>query len=135
MVEKNLNSLEKDAQDLLAWLSKMYEIPAYKKKLVVVNDFDMTEIDGHTYNAIKAKDVCEFIEFEPRYQKLKKAGYSWINLHCGGILDDSLVFTIELPRESVNVPYGYTSINFSGPFQNHKTKKIEWDFTKNYRLM
>ena len=56
--------------------------------------------------------------FAPRFETLLLAGYSWVNLSAYGIFENDLVVGIELPRESVGVPAGLTSVNYSGPSLN-----------------
>lgn len=55
------------------------------------------------------------VEFSPRFEALLLKGYSWVNLSAYGLFENDLIVGLELPRESVGVPAGLTSVNYSGP--------------------
>ena len=73
--------------------------------------------------------------FEPRFEALFQAGYSWINLSALSVLDGALLVSVELPRDTSSVPHGLTSVNLSGPPLDSKTGARVWDASVRTRLV
>lgn len=135
-MEKNTNSLVKDIQILLESLkTHKVLVPAFKNIKITINQGKTTHSDGCCYQLVKKNEIYDILSFEKQYKDLKSKGYSWINLHCAGILDGDLLFTLELPYESSKVPFGFTSINFSGPALDPNTNEPNWDVHKTFKFV
>jgi hypothetical protein len=134
-MKENKNTLAEDINELMEWLGKDYPIPDHKECKVFINKCNMIKENGKYYVTIDPDDIKEIELFEDQYQELKKRGYSWINLNCAGILDNNLLFSIELPRDTKGVPYGFTPINKSGPPFDIKNNKLNWEFKTNFKIL
>lgn len=130
-----IKSLNKETDLLLEWLSNSIEIPAIGNKLVVVDCFERRTIDNFEYSIIHSDKIYPVKDFEKAFDDLLHKGYGWINLHCAGIYQKNIIFTLELPHTSSSIPYGKTSINYSGPGMNPFNKKPEWNFEFFYKII
>lgn len=135
-MEKNTNSLAEDIQTLLTFILDRYKkIPPYKDLRVTINNCGTIYEGEYCYQLLDMNEIYKIKEFEEIYIELKKKGYSWINLNCAGILEGDLLLTLELPNDTSNVPFGYTSINLSGPILNPETNKPYWDANKTFKVV
>jgi hypothetical protein len=54
-------------------------------------------------------------QYQERFSRLARAGYSWINIETLGILNSALVTTIVVPRDVLGIPQ--TQVMLSGPMR------------------
>jgi len=118
-------------KDLIGYLKRDSNILPWSEIVI----FE-TESDGVQYQPKDDGIYAWFIspssfftpdEYLERFDDLLHEGYSWINMSGYGVLNSTLIIAIELPREIVGVPYGKTSINFSGPRIDINTGKYVWN--------
>ena len=64
---------------------------------------------------VRRKDLRTPSEYEARFDELLCFGFPWINLWACGVLGDSLIVAVELPRTRPEQPCPVTSVNHSGP--------------------
>jgi hypothetical protein len=73
--------------------------------------------------------------FEPRFEELLSAGYGWINLSALGVMEDTLLVCVELPRDTTGVPRGRTQVVLSGPPIDVRTRALVWDASTRMQLV
>ena len=61
-------------------------------------------------------------EYDARFDELLSLGYPWINLWACGVLGDSLIVAVELPRVRPEQPCPVTSVNHSGPTERARAR-------------
>jgi len=130
-----VNRLTQEIHLLLEWLSKSFNIPSFDNIFVAIDNFETEVIDNFAYSVIHRDKIYSVKDFEEEFSDLLHKGYGWINLHCAGLYNGSIIFTLELPDKSSGVPFGGTSINYSGPAINPFNKKPEWDFEYFYKVV
>ena len=132
-MNKSVSEVQKDIEKLPCWLSNDYVLPKYKNLVIAVDDGLILESNSDLRIPIKKGELYAVEEYSDDYSIRKNSGYSWINLHCAGMYDDSLVIVIEYPIKSEGVKD--TSINMSGPNNLNTVSSIEWNFEKSYKLV
>ncbi len=71
------------------------------------------------------QDIFTFETYESRFNELLNQGYSWINMHFAGILNNNLLIVIEIPNYENTIKF--TSINLSGPSKKVTEKDYSLD--------
>jgi hypothetical protein len=98
-------------------------VPNWKAVLII----EAADITYGIIDKIPRKALRTVASYEPKFEAMLGAGYSWINLSAIAVVSDELIVSIELPREAVGVPVGRTSVNHSGPRLNPTTGAPEWN--------
>ena len=131
-----VNRLDVEVENILKWLRKENNIPMYEKILFLLSiDYKNSKINNNFIKTIiKNEEFYALEKFYIIFDNLLNSGYPWINLHCAGIYNSSLIFSIELPSYTSKIPANKVIINFSGPALNPKTLKPEWDFNYFYEV-
>ena len=68
--------------------------------------------------------TCARREYEARFEELLAIGFPWINFWACGVMDESLIVAVELPRVKSERPCPTTSINLAGPTDGARAR--EW---------
>lgn len=131
---EHVNSeLQNDIEALISWLSETLSIPEYQGIKVAIDLGEGVEDSGDSRVQIKKENILSIGDYADEYSRLKKSGFSWINLHCAGILGDDLIVVIEYPNAKSNV--SQVSVNMSGPTNDITTNTPNWDFDASYKLV
>jgi len=113
-------------------LSVSIKIPSFKEIKVIIDDADPSLQTDDGKIILHNKRVYSIEEYSHDYHTNKKKGYSWINMKFAGILEDDLVIVISYPHKIAN--YNFTSVNYSGPFNNVETGLPDWNFDNKYEI-
>jgi hypothetical protein len=113
-----METLDQALVRLKTWLSASDNFPGWKDVRVIEigrgTQFQGAEgTPGTRYVAESA--VFAPSSYAPRFEELLSAGYSWLNLSLYGMLGETAIIAVEIPRASVGTPTGRTSVNLSGP--------------------
>ena len=112
------------------WLSRSDDFPGWREERIIeIGRGARYQRAGDRPYAwrVDAAAVSTPATYAPRFDELLRAGYSWINLSCYGILDGVAVIAVELPRSVAGVPNGKTSVNVSGPPIDATTGAARWN--------
>ena len=63
-------------------------------------------------------------DFSRQFAELVRVGYGWINLVGNGLLQDRLLVSVELPRESSGISAEMVQVIVSGPYLDPAGNKI-----------
>lgn len=133
MNESNLNSLKSNFERLLKF-AKNHNFSASWKDVYVVEDkaiirsfFDINKLCEIPKSALnKFEDYQKYFD-----EVLLKSGHSWVNLNFLGLLDDSLILTIEIP--SYENEATFTTVNISLP--NNRIIENNWNASLFYKIV
>ena len=121
--DSGMNSLEYHLFELEQWLRQIPDAPAWSCVQLV----ELSNVDPHLPPDLKHR-LREPAEYAVRFAELASAGYAWINLSGLGMLDDTLVVTVEKPSRTSNCPRSRTSVNYSGP-TNMVRERAGWQLS------
>ena len=68
-------------------------------------------------------------DYKQRFQELINQGYGWINLVTNGILNKTIILSVEIPLSSSGLPSEKVSVNLSGPYLENDGAP-RWDINK-----
>jgi hypothetical protein len=120
-----MNDLQKHLNQLTCFFSKWSKQPPSWSSVSIAED---TNIEHGKVIRIPRWALATPEEYAPRFDQHLDAGHSWINMNAAGILDETLLVVIELPKYVNTVPRDKVSVNFSGP--SVKDGELQWDATE-----
>lgn len=123
-----MNDLEKHLNQLVSFIKEWNASLSWSRILFVE---DAAIIHGMP-SFIPRKALLPLDDYAARFDSHLDAGHSWVNMNAAGILNDSLLVIIELPRDKNNVPRDKVSVNFSGAVLNNGT--LRWDASERYKI-
>jgi hypothetical protein len=99
-------------------LAKQHNFHQSFSQVYFVNDKSIRRFfDSNKPDEILRKDIFTFEDYENQFDELLNQGHSWLNLSFVGIVKDSLLIIIELPKYKNNASCKSISINLSLPNQ------------------
>jgi hypothetical protein len=81
---------------------------------------------------VRRKDLRAPGEYEARFDELLSLGFPWINLWVCGVLGDSVIVAVELPRTRPEQPCPVTSVDHSGPTE--RARAAGWSAAEDLAL-
>jgi hypothetical protein len=101
------------------------DVPFTQVRLIEVNH---GACDSRGRCRVRRKNLRSPSEYEDRFDELLSMGFPWINLWACGVLGDSLIVAVELPRTRPDEPCPTTSVNHSGPTE--RSRAARWSATE-----
>jgi hypothetical protein len=123
-----MNDLEKHLKQLAEFM-KEWDAPTWSLVLFIEDDSIAHGIPSY----IPSEALISMEDYAPRFDAHLDAGHSWINVQAAGILGDTLLVLIQLPRHKNNVPRDKVSVNFSGPAMMNSNSL--WDASGKYIIV
>jgi hypothetical protein len=124
-----MNDLEKHF-NRLALFMKEWNAPSSWSRVLFVEDESITHgIPSY----IPREALVSMEDYAAKFDAHLDAGHSWINMQAAGILGDTLLVLIQLPRYKNNVPRDKVSVNFSGPAMMNSDSL--WDASGKYIIV
>lgn len=118
--------LDRQVAALLEWLGAVTDIPDFDGFLILdTSSQDVNYAAGSC--RVSPESLVSLESYSATYNDLLKKGYAWANLSVYGIFKGKLVIGIELPNSAAGVPFGATTINFSGPPMDFVSKSFNWN--------
>ena len=93
------------------WLRQDGDTPAWNSIVIT----EHLNLNNRTTVRLPASAIWTPSEYEERFARHARAGYSWINIETLGILNSALVTTIVVPRDAIGIPQ--TQVMLSGPMR------------------
>ena len=109
-------------------LSSNITIPPYEGIIIAIDDADPKVQSDDGRIIINKSSLYIIEEYSNEYHVNRTKGFSWINLKLAGLYENKLVVLITYPKQNANV--NFTSINYSGPYNDVDTGLPNWDFSK-----
>jgi hypothetical protein len=123
-----MNDLEKHLNQLAEFMNE-WDAPPWSRVLFVEDDSIVHGIPSY----IPHTALISMEDYAPRFDAHLDAGHSWINMEAAGILGNTLLVLIQLPRYQNNVPRDKVSVNFSGPTKMNSDSL--WDASEKYIIV
>lgn len=96
------------------------DAPFTRVQLIEVNHL---ALDSLGRCRVRRNDLREASMYEARFEELLAVGFPWVNLWACGVLGDSLIVAVELPRMRPEQPCPVTSVSHSGPTERARARK------------
>lgn len=106
-----MNDLEQHLARLTAHLREQHVAASWSHVKIIEGPVD----HGPEIVIIPRRSLQTPGEYAPRFDALLNQGHGWINLSAVGVLEDTLLVSIELPGYRNYVARGDVSVNLSGP--------------------
>ena len=121
-------ALAQHIRSLEAFLRALHDAPDWSRVLIA-EDLDIAPGKKATVARSSLRDEVQFAE---RFEELARRGYSWINLSGYGVLDEALIVSVVVPRQTSNIPFEHVSVNLSGPMQF--VRDSHWDLSPHVEI-
>lgn len=124
------STLTDHLRDLEAFLRREGDAPEWTGILIIED----TEITHGPRTKIPRSSLLTPNDFASRFDKLVARGYGWMNLVGNGVLDRKLIVSLEIPRESSDLPASKVPVIVAGPNFDSSGRKI-WDLSDRVELI
>ncbi len=98
-----------------------WDLPKWKN-ILYIEDFNL---DSSLQQSVKTINLYSQDIFSDHFRSIMARGFSWINLSVLGLLNDTLIISVEKPKKYF--PGTKTSVNLSGPSNFVKENNYQLD--------
>jgi hypothetical protein len=129
-----VSALDYHLQRLTTNIRTLPEAPTTWSKILLVEDRDIMHTTGQPpFMHIPRWALRTPEDFAAKFDEYLRVGYTWINLHAAGLLDDVLIVILERPNKPSATAAGkpeLVSVNLSGPASLRLDGPPEWKLTR-----
>ena len=106
------------------------DVPEWDTILIVEDN----DIKHEEVSLIQEKSLKTPENYKLKFQELINKGYGWINIVTNGILNKTLILSVEIPKSPSGIPADKVTVNLSGPYLK-KDGTLRWDVNKTVNIV